>query len=620
MADAIPPTSPTPVNEKRGTAQAPPANLGGTTVSVGGNPGDLQAAINAALNPDGTHKGDTLVVPAGVTYSQLIFPPTTGPGWTRIISSGNLPPDGTRVTPADTAECFQVVAGDTQRAISQTATFGSNGWIVKGMEAKHAISSFQFGLIDIWFSHRWILEHCYIHGFADQLLVRDMFIYGADDIQLWDCWISEAQNEGNSDSQAIFFRNNTRFHVENCQLEGAAECVILGDEGAATTTWSSDGVFRRNDFFKPIHWLRLLRDGSANPDFIPPPSGTQWSIKNNFEIKVGRRILVEGNRMTNCWPQGQDGTSILYNGGLSNRGLPTQDVMFRHNIVRNANGGISVNTIWDGMSHARLAFLNNMFVDIVGRFFMLLHKCDDVWIEHNTCIPLQGPNQGPLLPTSMFFAWDGPNLMPRLTVKHNAYARGLSGGVTAQGAQPTTAAFDGFVPDREFVANHEIGASSASQLAGVVFQPSASAAGINLSTGVLLTGSPLIGTAADGSDIGVNFDTLNAAQNEGSGIMAILNVAITNQVLEHTVNYTGVRVRFQRSTDGGVTFTDVQSATRALGSTADSYSVPVGQSGHYRAGAALTDGTVFGTEVFSNVIQLAVFMVSTPQTITLAIA
>lgn len=101
--------------------------------------------------------------------------------------------------------------------------------------------------------------------------------------------------------------------------------------------------------------------------------------------------------------------------------------------------------------------------------------------------------------------------------------------------------------------------------------------------------------------------------------MAILNVAIQNQDQEHPINYNGVRVRFQRSVDGGVTFSDVQSAVRPLGTAADSYSVPVGQSGQYRAGAALTDGTVFGTEVFSNAVQLAVFVVSTPQTITLAI-
>ncbi len=103
------------------------------------------------------------------------------------------------------------------------------------------------------------------------------------------------------------------------------------------------------------------------------------------------------------------------------------------------------------------------------------------------------------------------------------------------------------------------------------------------------------------------------------GIMATLNTTITLANQDHFVNYTGMRVRFQRSVDAGVTYTDVQSNVRVLGTTTDQYLVPSGQSGRYRAGAVLTDGTNFGTEVFSAPMDVAVFSVLTPQTITLAI-
>lgn len=97
--------------------------------------------------------------------------------------------------------------------------------------------------------------------------------------------------------------------------------------------------------------------------------------------------------------------------------------------------------------------------------------------------------------------------------------------------------------------------------------------------------------------------------------MASLNSTITLTTQQQSVNYTGMRVRFQRSTDGGVTYTDVQSNVRALGATSDTYTVPANTSGKYRAGAALTDGTVFGTEVFSSAID--VLLVSTPTAITI---
>ena len=101
--------------------------------------------------------------------------------------------------------------------------------------------------------------------------------------------------------------------------------------------------------------------------------------------------------------------------------------------------------------------------------------------------------------------------------------------------------------------------------------------------------------------------------------MATLNLTITNQVQEQAVNYTGVRVRFQRSTDGGTTYADVQSNVRALGTTADTYLVPAGQPGHYRASATLTDGVSFGQEVFSTVMQVATFNVLTPITVAFSV-
>src|SRR5258707_9261678 len=103
VRDAVPPTSPTPVIGR------PLDNLGGTTVNVGSNPGDLQTAISAAINADGTHKGNTLVCPPGVTYKAVTLPRTTGPGWTCIRSgSASLPAAGTRVTPSDAGAMFKI--------------------------------------------------------------------------------------------------------------------------------------------------------------------------------------------------------------------------------------------------------------------------------------------------------------------------------------------------------------------------------------------------------------------------------------------------------------------------------------------------------------------------------
>ena len=99
--------------------------------------------------------------------------------------------------------------------------------------------------------------------------------------------------------------------------------------------------------------------------------------------------------------------------------------------------------------------------------------------------------------------------------------------------------------------------------------------------------------------------------------MASVNATITVTNQAQSINYTGMRVRFQKSTDGGVTWADAQSNVRALGTTSDSFIVPANTSGQFRAGAVLTDGTNVGTEVFSSAV--SVILLSTPTAISVGL-
>ena len=103
--------------------------------------------------------------------------------------------------------------------------------------------------------------------------------------------------------------------------------------------------------------------------------------------------------------------------------------------------------------------------------------------------------------------------------------------------------------------------------------------------------------------------------------MATLNAALTHAQQQHTVSYTGVRIRFQRSTDNGATWADVQSTIHALGTSSATYAIPDDTAGEYRIGAVLTVGTevgtAVGTEVFSNVLNVA--LLATPTNVTLTV-
>ncbi|HYP26977.1 MAG TPA: hypothetical protein VE262_09680, partial [Blastocatellia bacterium] len=51
---------------------------------------------------------------------------------------------------------------------------------------------------------------------------------------------------------------------------------------------------------------------TAAGEGAPPVSATRWSVKNIFELKNARRVLVDGNVFENNWVDGQNGTAILF--------------------------------------------------------------------------------------------------------------------------------------------------------------------------------------------------------------------------------------------------------------------------------------------------------------------
>ena len=97
----------------------------------------------------------------------------------------------------------------------------------------------------------------------------------------------------------------------------------------------SDIEIRRNHFAKPLAWKL------GHPDY----AGTPWSVKNLFELKNARRVLVEGNLFERNWPHAQTGTAILFTPRNQNGTAPwsvVEDVTFRHNIVRQSGSGMVI--------------------------------------------------------------------------------------------------------------------------------------------------------------------------------------------------------------------------------------------------------------------------------------
>jgi hypothetical protein len=205
-------------------------------------------------------------------------------------------------------------------------------------------------------------------------------------------WIEDIHEAG-SDSQAIGGWNGTGpYNIINNYLEAASENVMFGGGTHRIPGYTpSDIVIRGNYVTKNLDW----RDGTNG--------STKFAVKNLFELKTGRRVLVEDNIFENNWSGGQDGTAIVLKLGNygSSTHLTTEDVMFRNNIVRHSNNAVAL----QGRDYAensppglvrRLTFVDNVFEDISntwttaggigGNFVYMTQGPQDVTFDHNTMI------------------------------------------------------------------------------------------------------------------------------------------------------------------------------------------------------------------------------------------
>lgn len=489
--DVVPPTGPSPVVGR------PSDNLGGSTVNVGSNPDDLQAAIKTALNADGTHRGNTYVCPPGVTYNPLTLPAATGTGWTCIRSgSASLPPAGTRVQPAHAATMFRILSSgavNDARCISMPNP--TSGWRFIGMELANPNDNFTYAMIEVVRSNRISFERCYMHARPGQFMRRALYFLLSDDLQVWDSYISECK-EGSptdADTQTIFTRGGSRIHIENCELQAAGENVMFGDQGSSRPT--TDVTFRRNHCYKPLAWRGVIKN-----------------VKNLFEIKFAWRTLAEGNIFENNWLAAQPGDGIVLNNSWQAEGFycDTRDLIFRHNIVCNSPAFLAIADQNNGDGGpSRCAFLNNVGSQIPNRGLKFLHRCNDIWIEHNTILPVDASSGGSPF-VAVMWAPDAPGKMPNFTFKHNLIGGSTYGMFCNGGSDMAT--YDRWLPDRTFQTNAIVGLRGQPALGGVQYLASPTVAGIDIVTGRLKPGSPLLRAASDGKDLGVDFVQLTAAQ------------------------------------------------------------------------------------------------------------
>ncbi|MDQ6887066.1 MAG: Ig-like domain-containing protein [Gemmatimonadota bacterium] len=462
---------------------------------------DLQRSLNAA------QPGDLVVLQAGATFTgNFVLPRKGGAGWITIRSSADasLPAEGTRISPRFADVMPRIVSPNVSCAI--TAPAGSSGYRIVGVEiTTTSAKGYSYGLVCLGEGSEkslsdlpsdLILDRVYVHGTANIDLSRCIALNGARNAVI-DSWISECHGRG-YDTQAIAGWNGSGpFKITNNYLEGAGENVMFGGaDPKIQNLIPSDIEFRRNHVAKPLSWRGV------------------WTVKNSFELKNARRVLVEGNVFENNWSDAQDGFAIVLKSMNQDYGCPwcgSSQVTFRLNKIMNSPGGVNFVeqlTASNGVPVplTNVLLQNNLFLRIGaegvnGRLFQLTQLVRNVVIDHNTGFT---PNQALVLDTDQ---------KPGFVMTNNLVARGQYG-VFGSGGAEGTSALDAYCPGWVFQRNVVIGASLRLYPAGNFYPATSNDVGFaNYAGGDyrLTSASPYRSAGTDGRDVGADIAAVELA-------------------------------------------------------------------------------------------------------------
>ncbi len=343
-----------------------PVSPTGRTIRVPAG-GDLQAAINDAK------AGDAIALEPGATYTgPFRLPRKDGDGWIVIAprTERGLPPPGQRVTPSHAPAMSKLVASSGDAVIEADA--GAHHYRLVGLEIAPADGVFLRALVHVGTNetdaasqpHHVIIDRCYLHGDPRKGTRRGIAL-NARDSAVVNSYLSDFKEVG-ADSQAVAGWNGAGpLKIANNYLEGAGENVMFGGaDPSIPDLVPADIEIIGNHFSKPLRW----KEGDATFE------GTAWTVKNLFELKNARRVLVDGNLLEYNWPHGQNGFAILFTPRNQDGGAPwsvVEDVTFVNNVVRHVAAGINMlgrDDIHKSQPTRRIAILNNVFLDVGGRW------------------------------------------------------------------------------------------------------------------------------------------------------------------------------------------------------------------------------------------------------------
>ncbi len=335
---------------------------------------------------DQAKSGDTILLQAGATFKGAFKLPTkSGNEFITIRTSAldsQLPAADTRIDPTKHADILPKLESNVNGESVIFATNGAHHYRFIGIEFKPTFEGL-YNIIQLGtgeesntdqLPHHIEFDRVYLYGHDDVGQRRGIAANGKH-IVIKNSYFSNFKRKGEESQAIAAWATDGPIEIKNNFLEAAAESVLFGGAENKLKLIASDVIVSDNHMNKRLEWM-----------------GTDWVVKNFFEIKSGRRMKVSRNLMTNNWAMAQEGTGILFRTGEdSGKQAVVEDIEFSDNIVRGSGSAVNIFG-GEGDGGRRLTIRNNIFDDITAKkwdgrgYFIKSTDFDNVTIENNTVI------------------------------------------------------------------------------------------------------------------------------------------------------------------------------------------------------------------------------------------
>lgn len=277
---------------------------------------DLQAALNAA------QPGDEIVLTAGARFVGSFRLPSKpfGPVIT-VRSSAALP--ARRITAADAALLPTIASGSGDAALTGT---GVAQWKLDGLRFE-ANTGGNGNIIELQDASNVTMDRLLIAGGADGQ--KRAILGNGRHITLTRSRIENIWRIGQESQAFLAYDGAGPYTIADNFLEAASENVMFGGaDSSAADRLPSDILVENNHMSKRLEW-----------------KGQPRVVKNLFELKAARRVVVRNNLFERNWTDGQSGTAIVFTGRNQDGRAPwsvVEDVLFERNIVRDTEGVFNI--------------------------------------------------------------------------------------------------------------------------------------------------------------------------------------------------------------------------------------------------------------------------------------